>query len=1018
MIALDIVYITGIIMQGPRCTGYAITKPSETHTKPDLVSKTELRQYLLTNKYTIANATVDSFGEAHFRTADDQKSYVTLNPSGYHIGFAGRPLSKLHDGNIDKDPYDNSPMPGSSIIVLDLNEKDNVAEIMNMYGVTKMTHYSTLQDAVLNKGLIASNIKVENNKLLLLSKSLFDLKCEHSANPQAPVKTSNAFAWNVQPEEQPKQPIQQAQPTQKEEQKPTGFSWDITDTKEPTPEKKVEPIKSELQQPVKNQGFAWNKELTVPTIKEQMQDVTTSTTKPVEQPVVEVVQPVINSNTKQEFNLYKQVRNYGFRITKKFVEDCERQPLAIRIDLDKVDNSGRCCDQYETVMASNDKIILKYYNKADDPLDFAKRCGDESAFAKELLKLNSLLLKTEYRDRLLNNISIDLYYYGEHIDGIEYYLLYREIWFVGLIYAFDMDKMDVVRLAETVRGSKASFPPCLFNPNLSLIYLPNMVLGCKDYSYVPCDWLGGTIDITNYQGYEYYNLLAIKKPGSKFAANTIEKLKFDNLIIKPHPNAVYTKMLEDDPLRIYIDYPFGVKLHMPIVPTNADFIAKTSKSGGYNNNIVKTKITLSNKIAFSNCYLDLSNTKIQSIPNNTIMFSTFATYNLILPDSCTKIEKGGVSMRTNRSAQLCYTEYTTGQSYVTPESEYTFRPTYFDNDKKYTKRYRLKSYDLGVKNAAQLSKIIINGKGLLTIDNNGCAFNNKALYMHNITNTTEDRYTIVVKNAPNLKGLTKTTILAEDLPRVEKYIDLSDYYNKLEDHSMVDRTKLPDSVQSWFAPSRLIDKNAAKNKLSIITFCDSHKQQPHKIASLQETYNYPAYNLLIEATTPKVNLYIGNLHATNGIDTVEIWQSYFENILVEEGVEEFVLTFVGDPKIHATTEEVKDLANLMIGNLFLPASLKLFKLNFVDKFVNYYKKDIINNMFVPIDSVASAMYKPGKTSQCIDQIIGYNKFDNNNDEKTVDSITQLAIANSDNLPTLDLFSSDFAKQLLAQMNLL
>lgn len=515
----EIRYITGLIVQGGgKIAGYSLAEPTGEVKKPDLVLAKDIKQYLTDNKCQIINAIVDASGQVSFRSKADQESYVTMNASGYILGWPKKPLNKLHEGNKTGGKTGETLKPTHSYLVVDINEAENVVKVMNIGGMVKPMTLAKLVSAI-NEGLIVSNVEVVNHRVKLLSKGIDELTIGKT------ISTSTASSQSATLKVE--QPVTQ---TTTATLKPPTF----------VPDK-------ELQKP------------TIPPVITPSQPVA----KPVQQPVVEpkqqpttnqsVIPPVTQPKAKSEheFNFRDlALKQYNFT---NYATDYSNAIVKIRLDLDDL-----APEQFELVTI-NGKNCLTYVTDGSGEHELPYFIRDYGPCLRIFLELFS---RKENRESLIGTI-VNLYYNNKPVHAFDYRMLYMEQGFLNFAYLIDWYNVDLFHLAK-----EDTLWPSEHNAKLSLLYLPNKILDVKKQTLTDIQYLYGRFYACNSEIWSRLLLYGDLKNQSRT----------EDLTIATHPKLKVAEM-KDYGIIVEFDYPFDKdksahKIHIDLSKTSLRFIGK------------------------------------------------------------------------------------------------------------------------------------------------------------------------------------------------------------------------------------------------------------------------------------------------------------------------------------------------------------------------------------------------------------------------------------------------------------
>lgn len=530
-------YITGLIVQGGgKIAGYALAEPTGEVKKPDLVLAKDLKQYLATNRCKIINADVDMMGQVVFRSKADQESYVTMNASGYVLGWPKKPLPKLHEGNKTGGKTGEMLRPTHSYLIVDINESENVVKVMNIGGMVKPMTLGKLKSAV-GEGLIVSNVEVKDGNIRLLSQGMDELVMG---------KTVSAPVSSIPPVTMSKPaPTPTVQPTKPASAplKPPTFG---TGANKPITPPVVPPIASKPVIPP----------VVPPTVhaKSAMPPIPTVQPK-VEQPKQTAsIPPVVKPQAPKALTFKQMVQdNYDFE--NNFAKEFAGQNVRVRLDMDDL-----AAEQFNVVTV-NGQNYLTYVTDGSGTHElpyFIRHYGPDLEHFLNLFNI------AEQRQSL-SGVKIDLYFFNKLISGFDYRMLYTEAGFLNFGYLIDWNKVDLFSLSDE-QALYATF----LNPMTTLLMLPNKELDVKNKTITDLVKLYGRFEA--YHEDVWSDLL--------YVANLGKHKRTENLKIQVHPHARISEM-SDDALYMFFDYPFGHdedarELILDLTATSLRFIAKNS----------------------------------------------------------------------------------------------------------------------------------------------------------------------------------------------------------------------------------------------------------------------------------------------------------------------------------------------------------------------------------------------------------------------------------------------------------
>ena len=526
-------YITGIIkLNATRVAGYAIVEPNDGTGKAELVLIKDVRNYMTKHKCLIANATIDSFGQAHFKTKNDENSYVQLNTSGYVLGFNKKALKDLHKGNKTIDPQLNIEKPSFSYTVVDTGP--DVTQVMNLNGYVKpMT--TNLLIKYMNEGLIVSNAELQEGKLVLLNKSLSELldNTDKSSNDTEVQKTVQARPQN----NTVSRPINTARPLMPPGAQKTAQTT-INQTQ--TSVKDITGVGQNTTSVIKNDTGIKN--------NVQQQNLQGTQTQPVKQVTPSTTQPVVRNNTSSIID-FTQATNEGLRFNSDFVSDYEGRTVTIKIELSDLSDT-----QFE-MRTVNYINILVYSKDAQDKFEYR-----HSKIYFNLENLINLLSAADTRERL-KGVNVTFYLNNRLVHCMDYRMFAREDCLVNLSYLINWEQLDLFIGTNKFRLVDVALPKML-----SLLVLPNKVFDEQKNTYENLLTLQGHYYNFNYSAYCSYE-----------KSNTLERTF--GLTVIAHPKSMISEMKENG-LDFAFDFPYGLpggpKLTIDLTNTRIRFIPKNA----------------------------------------------------------------------------------------------------------------------------------------------------------------------------------------------------------------------------------------------------------------------------------------------------------------------------------------------------------------------------------------------------------------------------------------------------------
>lgn len=522
----NIRYITGLIRKGKSdIIGYCIVTPGVE--KREYIMQTSLRQYMLKTGCIIANATIDSFGRAIFKTHEDEKSYIHMNSSGFILGFDGIPVSKLHPGN--KTIVNMTTTASTSYIIIDCNNDADVVSVMNVSGIVKSMSIRKLV-SVVKEGLIISNAKIVDNKVELLNRSLRDIledKPVQTAQPRpvqtAPVQPKPAQTTPVQPK--PVQTVQQPAYTIGGAIKPPSFSNASAPVKPPVQAQPVQTVKPHIQPTVK------------PPVQPSAQPIrqAQSTT-----PTIKQAQPVAAAPSQPK------------HITPN--------KTVIDIDFAEYTDAGHKIFKIHETPAGEKILMYNYISYTDE---YAAKLDSPT----KVSLLLDVLQKIRLDKSLAETTQIRPLFNKEPIFNIDYNITTRDKYMSELNYVLDFNKINLVDVKNIIR---CLLIPTKFDTDSTLLVLPNKYIDSNTGNLADSHTLHASLVYTT------------PKCGTPLV--TVE-LKSD-IVIKPHPRANITETADYDflfcPATLFS--PNGKKIIVDLRQTKLRFIAKNAMIFEHNYN--------------------------------------------------------------------------------------------------------------------------------------------------------------------------------------------------------------------------------------------------------------------------------------------------------------------------------------------------------------------------------------------------------------------------------------------------
>lgn len=528
-------YITGIITQGAgKIAGYSLAEPTGEIRKPDIVMAKDVATYLKSHNCKIINANVDAAGQVTFRSKADQESYVTLNSSGYVLGWPKKPLPKLHEGNKTGGKTGEVLRPTHSYIVVDINETENVAKVMNLGGMVKPMTLGKLKTAI-SEGLIVSNVEVANGNIKLLSQGMDELLIGKAATPQSVQSTQQQTA-----QAQPKVVI-------------PPISMGTTPIKPPAtaPTTQPTPIKPPVAAPTTSNAVI----PPVSTPKPTTQTTPTPQQAQTVQAALRGNQTSITPNTKTVNLDFDELANEGYDFENRFLKEYAGQKVRIVLDL-----STFAPAQFEVHKISGKNYL--FYG----PLGTGRHDLQyfESYHGRHLEAFLNIFNEQANRESL-HDTKVVLMYDNKLIDGLDYRMLYMERGFLNFGYLVDWNVVDLYHLSN-----EEYLRPKFMSSYVSLLLLPNKVVNAQKNEATDVQRLYGRF-------YAHYHFV-----WSNFVHSDSLKQdrRYENLIIRTHPRAKISEMA-DDSLYVFLDYPFGMHEQaynciIDLTNTTLRFIAKNA----------------------------------------------------------------------------------------------------------------------------------------------------------------------------------------------------------------------------------------------------------------------------------------------------------------------------------------------------------------------------------------------------------------------------------------------------------
>ena len=539
-------YITGLIVQGGgKIVGYSLAEPTGEIKQPDYVMANNLKSYLTNNKCQIINAVVDASGQVSFRSKADQESYVTMNASGYILGWPKRPLNKLHEGNKTGGKTGEILRPTHSYLIVDINEAENVVKVMNIAGMVKPMTLTKLVSAI-NEGLIVSNVEIVNHRVKLLSKGMDELTIG---------KPKSTSASSIPPITMTTSTVQPAAQTSKSVAVPL---------KPPTfvPGKELQkPMMSPIITPPATEKLtipsAVSKPVIPPVVPPTVHAKSAVPSIPTVQP--KVIQPSVQPTTPatpktslvHELNLREIIdKQYNFN---NYVTDYSDCAVKIRFDLEDL-----APEQFELITVDG-KNCLTYVTDGTGTHELPYFIRD---YGPELRIFLQLFSSKKNREALVGTI-VNLYYNGKPVHAFDYRMLYIEQGFLNFAYLIDWYNVDLFCLE-----SETDLWQVQMNTQVSELLLPNKVLNVKDKTLRELDHLYGRFDAY------YPDVWA----GLLLYDDLRHDARAEDLTITTHPKSRITEM-KDNGLRIFLDFPFGKnveakKIHIDLTKTGLRFLPK------------------------------------------------------------------------------------------------------------------------------------------------------------------------------------------------------------------------------------------------------------------------------------------------------------------------------------------------------------------------------------------------------------------------------------------------------------
>lgn len=526
-------YIVGTVRAGVRITGLVLATPGTIDRTPDVVMLPEMNTYLLKNKAILVNAKIDALNQVYFNSKTDGDTYVIMTNTAYPVSFLGRSSRRLHPGNTRKDANGNYAGVSHSYIVTDILSNDTKVQVMNDKGRLAEMNYTSFMKYI-SEGLIISNAKVENDKLVLLSKALHEYIQPDISSIVAPktvaqhVQNNTTGTASTQPATQPVQPTVVDKPIA-----PT------TDTTIP--------------------------DLTPPPIIEKATAGDTTNRKPLSSTQTETVKPLQQTQQVTPANVSAQKKRSTTAWIKLDTKDTVEQTtisrwlqqddpdinLRLSVDLAKIFPSVSGIEFFNVVAIGKDKV-LKYAKHADYAFDFttyAPNVEIEEYILKWKAVLEQISLENNATGKL-NTIKIQFTWKTEVITAIDYQILYREPALVNTARVLDYSNLSLVTLKKAKRYTPKPRPM-----NVWFIVLPNKEVNKEWTELAELHSIVGQIDYIDTESVRAY-----EQQNERYFS------KIPSILITTHPT-FHPKEIQGDAFGLNLGAMYGVGFMKDITAT-------------------------------------------------------------------------------------------------------------------------------------------------------------------------------------------------------------------------------------------------------------------------------------------------------------------------------------------------------------------------------------------------------------------------------------------------------------------
>lgn len=526
-------YIVGTVRAGVRITGLVLATPGTIDRTPDVVMLPEMNAYLLKNKAILVNAKIDALNQVYFNSKTDGDTYVIMTNTAYPVSFLGRSSRRLHPGNTRKDANGNYAGVSHSYIVTDILSNDTKVQVMNDKGRLAEMNYTSFMKYI-SEGLIISNAKVENDKLVLLSKALHeyiqpDISSIIASKPAAqPVQNNTTGTASTQPATQPVQPTVVDKPIA-----PT------TDTTIP--------------------------DLTPPPIIEKATAGDTTNRKPLSSTQTETVKPLQQTQIAVPTGISVQKKRSTTAWIKLDTKDTVEQTtisrwlqqddpdinLRLSVDLAKIFPSVSGIEFFNVVAIGKDKV-LKYAKHADYAFDFTTYAPNVE-IEEYILKWKAVLEQISLANHAagkLNTIKIQYTWKGEVITAADYQILYREPALINTTRVLDYSNFDLVTCKKSLRYTPKPRPM-----NVWFIVLPNKEVNKEWTELAELHSIVGQIDYIDTDSVRAY-----EQQNERYFS------KIPSILITTHPT-FHPKEIQGDAFGLNLGAMYGVGFMKDITAT-------------------------------------------------------------------------------------------------------------------------------------------------------------------------------------------------------------------------------------------------------------------------------------------------------------------------------------------------------------------------------------------------------------------------------------------------------------------